>query len=81
MFTSPILRSTISLSGQALKRSAPKHVQVSFNKSNAAHLGKLYLSRIPRIFQWGGLLGTMLFWPSLIAAPLIDATGGINARV
>jgi len=80
MFTSPILRSTISLSSQALKTQAPKQIRLSINKSNAKHFATLYLSKIPCILQWGAVVGTILFWPHA-AIKLVNFTGGLNPRV
>ncbi len=80
MFTSQILRSTISLSGQALKTQAPKQIRLSVNPSNVKHFTRTLMGRVPRVFQWGALVGSIIFWPHP-AAYLIDLSGGMNARL
>ncbi|CCH47079.1 hypothetical protein BN7_6688 [Wickerhamomyces ciferrii] len=77
MFTSPILRSTIALSGQALKTQAPKQIRFTINQSNVKHFMTIIAGRVPRVLQWGTLVGSILFWPHA-AAYFVKATGGIT---
>lgn len=80
MLASPILRSTISLSSQALKTQAPKQVRLSVNPANVKHFARTFMGRIPRVFQWGALLGSIIFWPTP-AAYLVKLSGDMDARL
>lgn len=77
MFTSPILRSTVSLGSQIARKQAPAAVKFTVNTSTLATYGKLYASKVPVFFQWATLLSAVMFWP-LAAQKTIELAGGIN---
>ncbi|KAH3682742.1 hypothetical protein WICPIJ_006278 [Wickerhamomyces pijperi] len=74
MFSSSILRAALSVSSQAAKQSAPKAIRVTVNSNTLLQYGKLYLSRVPTVIQWGLGLSTVLFWPQY-ASVLVKARG------